>query len=313
MNISLPRLSVAVLASMALLQPNPGPCQAATAAAANTQPAAKLQPLPADSRFTVLVEGNGPDVILIPGLSSPRAVWAGTRAALAGKARLHILEIKGFDGGDPGPNLTGPIIADTVTQLDAYIKANKLKAPAVIGHSMGGLIALLLAKQHPGDIGKAMIVDALPYVGVIFAPNATVPMLEPIATRLRDQMIASYGQPANAEAQAANAARLALKPESRAQVAAWGEKADPRVVGQAFYEDMTIDLRGEMGSIATPLTVVVPYSAAAPQAVVEPVYHQAFAPAPHVSFVLVAESAHFVMLDQPEAFASAVLTFVGTP
>ena len=91
-------------------------CTAPVAAIAKDAPAAAATTvaLPADSRFTVVVEGKGPDVILIPGLASPREVWDGTRAALAGKARLHILQIKGFDGGDPGPNLSGPIIDTAV-------------------------------------------------------------------------------------------------------------------------------------------------------------------------------------------------------
>ncbi|WP_260833937.1 alpha/beta fold hydrolase [Sphingopyxis sp. P1IMeth2] len=33
-------------------------------------------------RITVEVEGDGPDVVLIPGLSSPRAVWAPTAERL---------------------------------------------------------------------------------------------------------------------------------------------------------------------------------------------------------------------------------------
>ncbi|MGL4313417.1 MAG: alpha/beta fold hydrolase [Sphingomonas sp.] len=251
--------------------------------AEDTPAAAIAAPLAADSRFSMVVEGKGRDVILIPGLASPRAVWDGTRSTLAGKARLHVMQIKGFDGGDPGPNLNGPIIDTTVEQLAAYIQANKLDHPVIIGHSMGGLIALLMAKRHPDLIGKIMVVDALPYIGVIFFPGATVAQMEPTANAIRAQMVAAYGKPANMAASRANAERLALKPASIDQVAAWSDKADSRVVGQALYEDMTTDVRGDLAKITTPITLLYPWSANLPQATADAVYHGAYAAAPHVS------------------------------
>ena len=64
-------------------------------------------PLVAGKRITVKVEGSGPDVVLIPGLSSPRAVWDTTAKRLKGRYRLHLVEVRGFGGGDAGPVLHG--------------------------------------------------------------------------------------------------------------------------------------------------------------------------------------------------------------
>lgn len=266
--------------------------------------------LPADSRFTIIVEGQGPDVILIPGLASPRAVWDGTRASLAGKARLHVLEIKGFGGGDPGPNLSGPIIDTAVEQIIAYIKAARLKHVAVIGHSMGGLMALLIAQRHPDAVAKIMVVDALPYFGVIFAPGATVAQMEPVAASLRAGMLAQYGKPADPKAARATAERLALTPAAIDQVIKWSAAADGRVVGQALYEDLTIDLRDRIAGITTPITLLYPYSRAVPEALANRLYRGAYAAAPRVSYVPIADAAHFIMLDQPAAFQAAVADFV---
>jgi pimeloyl-ACP methyl ester carboxylesterase len=111
---------------------------------------------------------------------------------------------------------------------------------------MGGLAALMLAKAHPGDAGKLMIVDSLPFIGTLFAPTATVAMIEPRAKAMRDMQAASYGKPADAATATAIADRLALRPEARAKVTAWAMAADPRVSAQAMYEDMTTDLRPAM-------------------------------------------------------------------
>lgn len=286
--------------------------QPALAIAAPATPAqAVTVPLPADTRFTMTVVGEGADVILIPGLSSPRAVWDGAVSAIGGDHRLHLVQIRGFGGDDAGPNVKGPLLDQTVEQLADYIRANKLSHPAIVGHSMGGLIALMLAKRHPDVVGKLMIVDALPFIGAIMMPDPSVAKIEPIAAAIRDRTAATYGQPANAAANAQIAQTNALKPASQAQVAAWVAAADPRVTAIGLYEDMTTDLRADMGTIKAPITLLYPWAAGRlPQAQADGFYHAAYKDAANVTYVPVGDSGHFIMLDQPEAFAAALKAFV---
>lgn len=303
-------IRAALLLAASLALPAAAPAQSAPPPAPTADPA----PAPQALRFTMVVEGKGPDVILIPGLASPRAVWDGARAALAGRYRLHLVELKGFAGGDPGPNLKGPILPELVEQLNAYIAANKLRAPAVIGHSLGGLAALMLAKAHPQAVRRVMVVDALPWIGTILAPpGATPAQVEPFVARQRDALAARYGQPQSSEGAAANAARFALKPQARALVAAWSLAADPRVVGQAFYEDALTDLRGDLAGITTPITLLYPYSEAVPRAQADALYQGEYAKAPKLRLVPVGDSYHFIMLDQPAAFAAALQEFLAQP
>ncbi len=49
-------------------------------------------------RITVTVRGNGPDVLLIPGLASSSAVWDATAKHLENHFRLHIIQVAGFAG-----------------------------------------------------------------------------------------------------------------------------------------------------------------------------------------------------------------------
>ena len=173
---------------------------------------------------------------------------------------------------------------------------------------MGGLVALMLARAHPADTTAVMVVDALPYVGDIFVPGATVAQLEPQAKAMRDAMVAGFGKPNPAAA--ATARSMALTAGAQEKVAAWINRADPRVSGQAMYEDLTTDLRPAMAAIATPITMVFPYSEAMPKQRAEPFYKAQYAKAPNVSVVAVGDSGHFVMLDQPQAFEAAVEQFV---
>src|SRR3546814_9346542 len=68
-------------------------------------------------------------------------------------------------------------------------------APAVVGHSLGGLTWLMIAARAPQEVGKLMVVDAVPFIGTIFVPGATVEMMRPQAEVMAAAMRAQYGKP----------------------------------------------------------------------------------------------------------------------
>jgi pimeloyl-ACP methyl ester carboxylesterase len=269
------------------------------------------QTAPSEQRLahiSVVAMGSGIPVVLIPGLSSPRALWSDIAPALAASHKIYLVQVNGFGGDDPGANLQPGLLDGIVSDLHSFLAAHKAAPARVIGHSMGGLVALMLAKAHPGDTAAVMTVDALPYVGSIFVPGATVAQLEPQAKAMRERMAAGFGKP-NAGA-AATARSMARTPAAQDKIAAWIDKADARVSGQAMYEDLTTDLRPDMAAITTPITLVMPYSDAMPKDRAEPFYRGEYGKAPHFTVVPIADSGHFVMLDQPKAFADAVEAFV---
>lgn len=294
------RLAVALLAPLAIMHPAPTP--AATPAGEMRMP-----------HISVVAMGKGPPVILIPGLASPRAVWDGIVPELAKTRRVYLVQVNGFAGDDPGANLTPGILDGIVADLHALIAKEKMKDPAIIGHSMGGLVGLMLAKAHPGDVGKLMIVDSLPYVGALFGPTATVATVEPQARTMRDRIAATYGKPRDPAAADAQTKGMALKPASIAKMKSWAAAADPRVTAQAFYEDMTTDLRPDLAAIGTPITLVYPWNAVGPtKERAGPFYRAQYAGVPRIAYVDIGDAAHFVMLDQPEAFATAVTAFLAS-
>ncbi len=304
------RLTAAATAAAAatlLIVLHPGATDAQSAPApARVAPVASQMP-----HISVQTVGKGTPVILIPGLSSPRAVWDGVVSTLAKSHRVYVVQVNGFGGDDPRANLSPGILDGIVGDLHTLIAGSKLGTPAIVGHSMGGLVALMLARSHPDDVGALMIVDSLPYIGEIFAPGATVAALEPQAKAMRAGMAAAFGKPADPAANAALAARMASKPDARARVAEWAAKADARVSAQAMYEDLTTDLRPDMASIAAPITLVYPWNAMAPtKPAADALYRTAYAMAPRVTFVDIGDAAHFVMLDQPVAFQAALDAFL---
>src|SRR3546814_8973504 len=93
----------------------------ATEAQAAEPDATCSAPLVEGKRITIEVEGDGPDVVLIPGLSSPRAVWDKTAEQLKGRYRLHLVQVRGFGGDDAGINAAGPVLEPMMQEVADYI------------------------------------------------------------------------------------------------------------------------------------------------------------------------------------------------
>jgi pimeloyl-ACP methyl ester carboxylesterase len=258
----------------------------------------------------VTVRGQGPDVVLIPGLASSSAVWDATAKHLEGHYRLHIVQVAGFAGSPPSANAQGLVIQPTVDAIDAYIKTNKLKSPKVIGHSIGGLMGLMLSDQHPEDVGSLMIVDSLPFFSALFGAKDAA-TAAPQAAAMRDSILAET-QDAYAQSEKEFIPSLVKSPEGLKAATAWAIASDKSVVARAMYEDMTTDIRPKLREIKTPVTLLYPWDASTgmSQAAVDGLYQESFAPLPNKTIVRIDGSFHFIMLDQPDAFAAQVDTFL---
>src|SRR5476649_3103369 len=143
----------------------------------------------APTAFSVDVSGDGAPVILIPGLSSPGAVWDGTVQHLCVQQhhQCHVLSLAGFAGTAP---IAEPLLPAVEQQLSDYIATNHFDHPVVIGHSMGGFLGMKLAADHPEQVGRLIIVDALPALGAIQRPDISAAQLKEMANAMRDGMLA---------------------------------------------------------------------------------------------------------------------------
>lgn len=284
-----------------------------------SEPTACRAGLNEGARVTILVEGTGPDVVLIPGLSTPRAVWDATAARLKGKYRLHIVQIRGF-GDAAGINADGPILEPMMREVANYIEdcltGQGRPAPAIIGHSMGGLTGLMVAARAPDKVGRLMIVDAAPFIGTIFFPGATVDMMKPqaaaMATAIRQQPAATPSVvPATDPGEASSLGRMSNSAAGRIQVGEWTRASDPRVMAQLLYDVMTTDMRGELGAVTAPVTLLYAQDdRVMPAAIAKAAFEPQYAGVARFGAVMIPDSRHFIMLDQPDAFARQVDAFL---
>jgi pimeloyl-ACP methyl ester carboxylesterase len=265
---------------------------------------------PISDRISVTVRGHGPDVILIPGLTSSSAVWDATATHLETHYRLHIVQINGFAGSPARANADGPVLQPVLDALDAYIKTNHLKSPRIIGHSLGGTMGMMLALQHPEDVGDLMVVDALPFTGFLFGAT-DVASAKQIAAKMRDDTL-KESQAAYARDEKRFLSILVKSPDGRKIATDWAITSDKSVVARVSYEDLTTDLRPQLPYIKVPVTMLYPWDSSSPysKSDTDAFYLQLFAGLPNKTMVRIDNSYHFIMLDQPDSFIAQVDKFL---
>ena len=264
----------------------------------------------ASDRIHVAVDGDmdGRDIILIPGLSSSPAVWQGTVDHLVAQDgvgwRVHRIHVNGFAGAPAEGNATGPVAAPVAEEIARYIREQGLKKPAVVGHSMGGTMGMMLAARHPDLVGRLMVVDMIPFMGAMFGPpGTTAESVKPVA----DQVHAA--QSAAPRDQYLTQAKASVTGMIQTEAARTGplrdvEASDQQVSASAFRELIVTDLRPELSKITAPVEVLyVKFNdPRMTDAITDAVYQMSFATLPGAKLKRIDDSAHFIMLDQPQAF-----------
>ena len=263
-------------------------------------------------RISVTTEGQGKDVVLIPGLGSSPRVWREMVRALP-NYRYHVVHVSGFAGRPAGLNAQGLVAAPVAGEIARYIAARGLERPAVIGHSMGGTIGMMIAARHPESLSRLMVVDMLPFLGSMFGPpGTTAASIAPVADTFKTQM--SVIDPAARQMRStATLARMIDNTAMRPGALDDSMGSDQDVVARAFHELVVTDLRPELPRIAVPVTVL--YVAQKPpgpsDAVVDAGYKDSYAQLKGVTLKRIPASAHFMMWDQPERFQSEAKAFLG--
>lgn len=119
-----------------------------------------------NNNLTIYKSGNGKQqIILISGLASKSEIWDQTINSLSKDATIYALDYY------EDKNKTLTTIEQIVNQITHWIANKKIKKPTIIGHSLGGAIALDVASRIPKNIKKLVIVDSYPSLSALSNPN----------------------------------------------------------------------------------------------------------------------------------------------
>lgn len=248
--------------------------------------------------FSVNVVGSGEAIILIPGLMSSGNVYDTLASELSQRYELHVLSVKGFAGT---PQTGKFSLVKLASDLTTYINNENLNKPTIIGHSMGGLTAFVMASEHPSIIGKVISIDGLPFIGPVFTrTNATTAqMLEPQAHNMK-AMFENMSQ-AQVAAQTQQSIFIqATSPAHQALIVDMAQTSDPSTVGAAMFDVMTTDLRESLKSSTTPILMLGASGAFTQQTQHEQVkalYEAQFENVANATVTMNTKVRHFMMLD----------------
>lgn len=104
------------------------------------------------------LHGEGHPIVLISGYGCDHTYWQFVYPALAKYFQVLLLDNRGTgQTQDDGSTLTSSTMADEVVML---FKALGLSQPHIVGQSMGGTIAQMVAIRHGNDIDKLCILDS---------------------------------------------------------------------------------------------------------------------------------------------------------
>jgi N-formylmaleamate deformylase len=256
--------------------------------------------------FNVKKQGSGKPMIFIPGLYCSGEVWDDAVAHFSGRYECHTLTLPGFGG--QAAIRSDSILATVAHQIACYIRENKLQKPVIVGHSLGGWLALKLGVLYPGLVGDLVVVSAAPFLPALSMGQAITADSAGKIGRYIQKQLASQTPEQIRMSQRYILATMMKDTARITQVGAMAVQSDPATQGQVMYELYSNDLRPVLQNIRSRVLVLGDWSAyqqfgASHQSVYDNLKGQ-FKQANKVTIELSDSARHFIMFDEPQWFYS---------
>lgn len=250
-------------------------------------------------------------IIFIPALFCGASQWQRQIAQLSARYDIYALTLPGFDGRrrDTGGDLMNRAVAD----ISTLITTRHLDHPIIVGHSLGGTLAILFASSHAKEARGIIAVEG----GYPVAPT-----LEAREKSVRQSTAPYVGiaQAAFGDSLNEHMLRFVIRSKSDADsVALVAGRSDPAAVVDWMKAALLLDLTPRLSLISIPLEEIVPFDST-----IDPyqgfanidgkrsAYIAFLAHAPDGSLTMIDHSRHFVMIDQPAAFDHALYSAIDT-
>jgi pimeloyl-ACP methyl ester carboxylesterase len=251
------------------------------------------------------LRGSGPPLLLIPGLASDVATWVPVRDALGARFSLIAVDNRGCGRTTPA---NAPITVEQMADdCAALLDALGIGRAHVLGHSMGGMIALELAARHPDRVDRLVLAGTGRSSRPGIAALKELGRLRPIESVAKTQwfrlLFPWLFRPAffSSEATVAAAAEIAASyrwlqsDEGFARQLAAATSYAGFDAAAARVTARTLHLHGAKD-------LLMPFASAG----------RAFDPIPSLRRVVLDDAAHALYWDQPEEFTREAIAFLET-
>lgn len=256
-----------------------------------------------DNSIAVTVTGTGDPIILLSGFATDGdEVWQTTVDKLYKSYQCHVINYAGFAGMEAIPF---PWLPKVLKGVERYIKENQLKNPVIIGHSLGGTLGIKLAASPDLNISKLLIIDALPATGALMMPDFKPETLY-YESPYNQQML-NMDDMAFTQMTSSMAAGMTSDPGGLQQIIKWMKGTDRKTFVYGYTDYLKFDVREDLKSVKIPVTILAagkPYGEEVVRANLKNQYQNLA----DYHLLLNLDSAHFIMMDQPEWFMEQLKT-----
>jgi pimeloyl-ACP methyl ester carboxylesterase len=257
--------------------------------------------LAAQQPFQVKVAGKGKPMVLIPGLSSSGETWDTTVERYKDRFECHVITVAGFAGV---PRVPAPMLERVRDGLAEYVRAHKLDRPVIVGHSLGGYVALSFAAKYPGVAGRLVIVDAYPFFVGISDPAMTPAKVAEMVSGMRQYYGSQTQDMYEGYVRSGAGTRTMVDKESDfKRIVQWGLASDRTAVADAMAELFSGDLRQDVAKIRIPVLVLgswIGYAQYTDRKRTEANLRTQYAALEGVEIQITDKAHHFIMWDDPE-------------
>lgn len=252
--------------------------------------------------FEVHKTGQGEQaMIFIPGFACSGEVWNETIAKFENKFTCYSLTMSGFAGVKPQTNSS---FKNWVISIADFIKDNKIVKPIIIGHSMGGGLALAIASDYPDMIDKIIVVDALPCLLAITNPTFESKENNDCSTAVNQ--ITSMSDEQFYQMQKMSIPRLLANTTMQEKVVSWSVKSDRKTFAEMYCDFSNTDLREKIQNIKCPSLILLQSYFANVKPAVEEQYKNL--KSAHLQYA--SQGLHFIMYDDKEWYFTQINNFL---
>lgn len=243
----------------------------------------------------ICYEGSGPDLLVVPGITSPAITWGFIAERLAENFNVHVLDVRGRGLSQSGGiDYCLDAMADDIIALAA---TGHLNNPLVLGHSMGARTAVRAARKAPDIFSGLLLID----------PPVSGPGRReyPSAWSWYEESILMAQKGCSAEdmkhfCPTWTEQQLALRAE-------WLHTCQLDAIDTAYKGFHTDDIHADIPHLKLPLRLVV---AGGSPVINEDDIQEIIELAPKIQVRVVKEAGHMIPWDDLEGFLESVSDFV---
>jgi pimeloyl-ACP methyl ester carboxylesterase len=252
--------------------------------------------------FDVKISGQGKQsIIFIPGFACSGEVWKETVVRYEKNFTCYTLTMAGFAEAKPQPNAS---FKNWEKGIVDYIRQNKLVKPILIGHSMGGGLALAISSDYPDLIDKIIVVDALPCLHALADP-AFKSLQTPDCSSVINQM-AALSDEQFSEMQKKTIPMLLADTVKQALAVNWSIRSDRTTFAEMYCDFSNTDLREKIKtSNCSSLILLESYFKN-----MKPAMEEQYKNLKHANLQYADKGLHFIMYDDQEWYFKQVDDFI---